>query len=139
MGLFGDFFGKRLPSGRPAIELPKDEIGELRKQNSVLQELVKSLQAEALVARSDTTISTPIRPAIIESADQKFSQVPTSTPVLPYSKDVGNRAQDTLSDAVREKMESVGSDLAISDRVLANLRIARALRQLLTERLIRFA
>ena len=136
MGLFGDFFGKRLPSGRPAIELPKDEIVELRKQNSVLQELVNSLQAEASVARSETTISTPIRPAIIESADQKFSEVPTSTSAPPYSNDVGNRTQDTLSDAVREKMESIGNDLAISDRVLANLRIARALRQLLTERLI---
>ena len=136
MGLFGDFFGKRLPSGSPAIELPKDEIVELRKQNSVLQELVNSLQAEALVDRSDTTISTPIRPAIIESGDQKFSEVPTSTSALPYSNDVGNRTQDTLSDAVREKMESVGSDLAMSDRVLANLRIVRALRQLLTERLI---
>jgi hypothetical protein len=55
---------------------------------------------------------------------------------MPYSNDVGYRAQDTLSDAVREKMEWVGSDSAISDRVLANLRIARALRQLLTERLI---
>ena len=136
MGLFGSIFGKRVPPGIPAIDLPKDEIVELRKQNSVLQELGNSLQAEASVARSYTTTSTPIRPAIIESADQKFSEVLTSTSAPPYSNDVGNRTQDTFSDAVREKMESVGSDLAISDRVLANLRIARALRQLLTERLI---
>jgi hypothetical protein len=136
MGLFGSIFGKKVPPGGPAVELPTDEVVELRKQNLVLQKLVESLQAETPVIRSETPISTPTESSIIESAEQKSSEGPDSTLVATYSFDLEKRAQDTLPDAVREKMESVGSDLAISDRVLANLRIARALRQLLTERLI---
>ena len=136
MGLFGSIFGKKVPPGGPAVELPTNEVVELRKQNLVLQKLVESLQAETPVIRSETPISTPTDSSIIESAEQKSSEGPDSTLVATYSFDVEKRAQDTLPDAVREKMESVGSDLAISDRVLANLRIARALRQLLTERLI---
>ena len=136
MGLFGSFFGKKVPPGSPAIELPTDEVVELREQNLVLQKLVESLQAETLVIRSETAISTPTESSIIESAEQKSSEDPNSTLVAPYYVDVGNRTQDTLPDAIREEMAWVGSDLAISERAFATLCIARALRQLLTERLI---